>query len=250
MNSRGCKPTEAFNQNSFRPRRVSHRCFQFVHGFGPFRAMDICDWRSRGLHPRLFTSAPSGDVATGLHLDETKLVRILNPQYCPTANRDGPKWFRLSYDRPLNTMQNLKVITLLVATAAMFLCGCSTSSHVLVGTARPAIDPSQVKLYLRPPAKYEEVALVSGDSARTFAGASGQTKMNAAISHMKKEAAKLGANGILLGTAGNQYGGSVGTGFGSATVVGGGTAYGTGTSVSSPVWVKEASGLAIYVTQE
>ena len=154
----------------------------------------------------------------------------------------------------MNPMKTLHASTAATVLAlCSFLAGCSTSSHVLVGAARPAIDPSLVKLYLRPPAKYEEIALVSGDSARTFAGASGQTKMNAAISHMKAEAAKLGANGILLTTAGNQYGGAVGTGFGSATAAGNGTgatAYGTGTSFATPVWVKEASGLAIYVTQE
>jgi uncharacterized protein YbjQ (UPF0145 family) len=128
--------------------------------------------------------------------------------------------------------------------------GCSTSSHVLVGNAREPVDPAKVKIYLHPPAKYEEIALVFGDSARTFAGASGQTKMNAAISHMKSEAGKLGANGVLLTGVGDQSGGAVVSGTGSATSYGSGTAYGTSTGVAVPVWVKSASGVAIFVTQE
>lgn len=143
---------------------------------------------------------------------------------------------------------------LLIAVAAVtLLCGCSTSSHVLVGTQRPPIAASQVKLYLHPPAKFEEVALLSADSRNTFFAASGQTKMNAAIAHLKTEAAKLGANGILLTGAGEQTGGSVGFGSGTATAYGNGlgaTAYGTGTSVSSPIVIKSAGGVAIFVTQE
>ena len=71
----------------------------FRTGSAPSGPGGVCGWRFRGLHPRLFTSVPSGDVATALRPDETKLVRILNPQYCPTANRAGPKWFWLDQCR-------------------------------------------------------------------------------------------------------------------------------------------------------
>ncbi len=123
------------------------------------------------------------------------------------------------------------------------LCGCASSgSHVLVGTKRPPIEPSLVKLYLRPPTQYEEIAIVSGESRNAFGAISAQGKMDEAIISLKNQAGKLGANGILLGGAGNEYGGSVGSGFGSAT--------GYGTGFSSPMFKKAASGMAIYVTQE
>jgi|SRR5579862_1833545 len=137
--------------------------------------------------------------------------------------------------------------------ALLILCGCaSTSSHVVVGTQRPPIDPAQVKLYLRPPAKFEEVALVSADSRASWA-VGAQSKMDVAIRRLKVEAAKLGANGIILSGAGDQYAGSVGYGVGSATAYGTSssvTAFGTSTAVTAPVFIKAASGMAIFVTQQ
>ena len=41
----------------------------------------------------------------------------------------------------------------LLATIAT-IAGCAPSSHVLVGAARPPIQPSEVKIYSRPPANY------------------------------------------------------------------------------------------------
>jgi hypothetical protein len=136
----------------------------------------------------------------------------------------------------------------LVGLSAALLLGCASSSHVLVGHARPAISPDQVKIYLRPPAKYEEVAVLESSSQGSGALAE-QDKMNAAIDRLKKEAARLGANGVLLQGTGDKHGGSVGFGLGTSNWSGsGGTALGTG--VTSEVTYKVANGLAIYVEQE
>lgn len=143
------------------------------------------------------------------------------------------------------------IASALAGAALVVFCGCSTS-HVLVGKQRAPIDPSLVKLYLRPPLKYEEVALLSADSNGSFKF-SGQGRMDAAIGRLKREAAKLGANGILLSGAGDRYAGSVGIGSGAATAYGtdnGATAFGAGTSFSAPVLIKAASGVAIYVPPE
>src|SRR5262245_6684709 len=74
--------------------------------------------------------------------------------------------------------------------AAFALVGCTLTrgSSVVVGTSRPAIDPSKVKLYLELPKKYEKVALLSADSRNDFA--SQQNLTNAAIDRLRKEAAK------------------------------------------------------------
>lgn len=125
----------------------------------------------------------------------------------------------------------------------MVCTGCA-SSHVLVGKARPPISVDQVKVYLRPPAKFEEIALLEASSKGSMA-VSQQGKMNKAIERLKEEAAQLGANGVLIQGTGNEYVGSVNTG--SATAYGN-TAYGTGVSV--PVQHKVASGIAIYVHEE
>lgn len=121
----------------------------------------------------------------------------------------------------------------------LLLAGCASSS-VVVGTVRPAIAPDQVKLYLNPPKKFEQVALLESSSKASWSF-SDQGKTNVVIARMKVEAAKVGANGILLGGIGSQTVGSVGTG-----TYNGGTAFG----VSSGIMHKSGSGVAIYVTEE
>ena len=46
---------------------------------------------------------------------------------------------------------------------ALVFCSCTTS-HVKLGQARPATDPSAVRIYSTPPAKYEEIAIVNADN--------------------------------------------------------------------------------------
>ena len=70
----------------------------------------------------------------------------------------------------------------------LFIAACA-SSHVLTGTARPEIDPSQVKIYSHPPANFEEVALLTASSESSWAWTE-QGKTNAVIEGLKKEAAK------------------------------------------------------------
>jgi hypothetical protein len=135
-----------------------------------------------------------------------------------------------------------------IAVGLVLLVGCAASSHVLVGTARPPISPDQVKIYLHPPAKYEEIAIIDASSKNSGAFTD-QGKMDKAIARLKEEAAKLGANGILLGGAGEQQGGAVGTGFGTATATGN-SAAGTGVGISAGIFHKFANGMAIYVPPE
>jgi hypothetical protein len=132
--------------------------------------------------------------------------------------------------------------------ALALLTGCAHSSHVLVGTVRPPISPDQVKIYLHPPAKYEEAAVIDANSVGSMA-ITDQGRMDRTIARLKEQAAKFGANGILLEAAGDQAAGAVGTGFGSATASGN-SAFGTGIGVSGTIFMKSAKGLAIYVTDQ
>lgn len=133
-----------------------------------------------------------------------------------------------------------------IACAGAVLAGC-VSSHVLVGTPRPPISPDQVKVYLHPPAKYEEIAILESSSSASWA-ITAQGKTDKVIERLKGEAAKLGANGLLLQGIGDQEAGSVGTGFGSATASGN-SAFGVGFGSSAAVYQKAGNGIAIYVTQ-
>jgi len=72
------------------------------------------------------------------------------------------------------------------------------ASHVLIGNARSPVLPEQVQLYLEPPAReYQQIAIVDASSRYSFAF-SGEGKAEVVIRRLKAEAAKLGANGILL----------------------------------------------------
>lgn len=138
-----------------------------------------------------------------------------------------------------------KTITRCLLTSGLGLSACVTS-HVIVGTVRPPISPDMVQIYLHPPsAKYEEVALLESSSKHSFSFTA-QGKTDAVISRMKADAAKLGANGILLNGVNDRAAGAVGTGVGGATGIGN-SSVGIGIGTSGTVFVKSGTGLAIYV---
>jgi hypothetical protein len=135
----------------------------------------------------------------------------------------------------------MKAILLLTV---MTITGC-VSSHVMIGQARPPISPDQVKIYWHPPEHYDEIALLD-TSSRASMSITAQGKTDVVIARLKEEAAKLGANGVLLQGVGDQSAGSVSTGFGQATASGN-TAYGSGVGISGNIRIKAGSGVAIFV---
>lgn len=131
----------------------------------------------------------------------------------------------------------MRYIRGLIAIAAMLVLGaCATATVVPVGNTRPPIDPSQVRIYAQPPAHYEVLGILSGNS--NFEGTS-QGGVNDVIKKLKEEAAKLGANGVLLGKIGEQYRGSTG----GASYLGWGTFLGS----SNAAYSKTMDAQAIYV---
>lgn len=139
----------------------------------------------------------------------------------------------------MNLLRKILVLALAAATAA-----CA-SSHVLVGTARESIEPSQVKVYLEPPARYETVALLEASDLGAN-GFSAQSRMNKVINRLKDEAADLGANGILLQGIGTEYRGSVNTGY-ADTYISGNSAHTSGMGYSAAQVSKVGKAIAIYV---
>jgi hypothetical protein len=128
-----------------------------------------------------------------------------------------------------------------VLTAVLLLSGCAGSSKVMVGQARPAIDPAQVRIYTVVPPGSQEIAQIEASSAIGF-GTQGQT--DAAVARLKADAAALGANGVVLmgvGSSGSS-GGGVSVGGGSW----GSSSYG-GVGVGIPTQQKKAVGMAIWV---
>src|SRR6202047_3812788 len=133
----------------------------------------------------------------------------------------------------------------LASVLAMVLAACAPSSHILVGTARPPISPSDVKIYLQPPPSFEQIAILNA-SANSMFGTGGQGAVDKVIERLKEQAAKLGANGIILEGFSDRETGSVGTGVGSDSYSRN-SSIGVGVGGSLGIFKKTGQGRAIFV---
>ena len=77
-----------------------------------------------------------------------------------------------------------------------FLTACASGSAIVTGTVREPIGSEEVQLYAEAPeAEYEIIGIVKASSD---SGWNKQGSQNFAIKELKKRAAKLGANGVLI----------------------------------------------------
>ena len=120
--------------------------------------------------------------------------------------------------------------SLLLALAVLVVGGCASGSAIVTGNTRTPIAPEQVRIYLEPPSAFETIGLVNASSD---AGWTEQGSLDYAIDELKRQAATLGANGVLL----------VSTGERTTTVVGGSGRY----FYAVPVTAKTLQARAIFV---
>jgi hypothetical protein len=117
---------------------------------------------------------------------------------------------------------------------------------VLVGQVRPAISPDLVQIYLQPPeSNYLQIANLTASSRGSFA-ITRAAKIDKVIGRLKMEAARLGANGILLHGVGDRAAGSVGAGISTETNSPH-SPYGLGFGASAFFLEKSGDGVAIFV---
>lgn len=148
-------------------------------------------------------------------------------------------------------------LSALIATTLLSACATEGTS-ILIGAnnQHPPIDPQKVIILLRPPeTRHEIVALVEG-VASTDDYLSEKRTQDAAVMAMKKEAAKLGAQAIVLTEKGRtpyaQM--TVGNAFGSGTAATyGQNAFGSSyfTSIGTTMGFEKirVSGTAIYIAE-
>lgn len=136
------------------------------------------------------------------------------------------------------------ILGLAMATAA----GCASTSRYMIGEARPAIAPEQVRVYFAPPpGRYEEIAVLETSSGGLTYGE--QNKMDEVVGKLRVAAAELGANGVLFQDSVQGYGGSnVGVGIGGGRF-GGSSHVGGGIGVNISPSRKHARGIAVYVLE-
>ena len=136
--------------------------------------------------------------------------------------------------------------------AACLLAGCAGSSSRLVAPARPAISPEAVRIYQTPPRRYQEIAVLDATSDARFFHGSPQGEADA-LQRLKEEAAKVGANGVLLTLVGDRSSGALGVGVGGGGISSGSrnfVAGGGSVSGGAPIVQNSAQGIAIYVADE
>ena len=133
-------------------------------------------------------------------------------------------------------MANLKSLRLVSVLMVVAIAACASGTALVTGTARPAIAPEQVKLYLEPPPTFEVIALVEASSG---AGMSRQESLDYATDELKEQAAKLGANGVLLESSGTTSGGAIAMPAGNTFVM---VPTQQQTVRGRAIWVPEAGG--------
>ena len=95
------------------------------------------------------------------------------------------------------------ILPLLLLSLSLFLTkGCYPVSHIIVGETQTPIDYTDVKVYTDYPDNYEEIAIMEASSDLSYKDLSieftHQQKTNKALERLKKEAALLGANGVVI----------------------------------------------------
>lgn len=136
-----------------------------------------------------------------------------------------------------------KLVPLLFIIALVVtLQGCASGSYQLTGNKRPEIQPDQVTLFeKRPSFSYEVIGHVSSYSERGFSEASRLAK---AKEELKVQAAKIGANGVILDDIIEKPMANTGSGVGLSFGSGGMIGTSIGTSFSLPQ--SSLRGTAIY----
>lgn len=124
-----------------------------------------------------------------------------------------------------------KEFELVIVLLIILLNGCASGSAIVTGNVRDPINFNEVKLYLEPPENYETIGIVKASSD---AGWTEQGSQDYAVDELKKQAAKLGANGVLL----------TGTGEKNSSIIQSNPNTGIYTI---PVTAQTATGQAIYV---
>jgi hypothetical protein len=117
---------------------------------------------------------------------------------------------------------------------------------MLTGKARPPISPSQVTIYWDPPPQYQEIASLDATRRSVF-DSGGEKATLKVIERLRTEAARLGANGVIVGEMSDEETGSIGSGVGTESYSRR-SAVSINLSGAFGIYEKTGRGTAIYVS--
>lgn len=118
----------------------------------------------------------------------------------------------------------------LLSLFSFLIFSCASGTVLVTGTQRPATNADEVVVYTEAPEKYEVIGIVTASSD---AGWTAQGSLDYAIAELKKQAAKIGANGVIVESVGTSNSGGV-------------IMYG----IFVPATTKNVSGKAIFVESD
>jgi len=143
-----------------------------------------------------------------------------------------------------------KSVVILWLAFILWLPGCTivNGTSIVTGGEREATSPDDVRIYREEPAEYEELAIVASSAGHDFK--SREALLKSAFIRLKKEAAGVGANAILLMEIDERDAPTVTTSFGTAYASGSGgsaSVTGQGVAVSRGDAYTRLRGLAVYI---
>lgn len=97
-------------------------------------------------------------------------------------------------------MKKIRVLICL-AFSLIALCSCATGAVIVTGKTRPPIDPEKVQVLAEYPTKYEIIGIVTASSG---SGWDTTGDYEYAKEELKKQAAKIGANAVVIETIGKE----------------------------------------------
>ena len=133
--------------------------------------------------------------------------------------------------------------------ALWLLLSCGSTHTIMVGQARPARSPESVRVYYSAPQHFERIAIINSSSGPTWAFTT-RGQLADAMDKLREEAAKVGANGVLIEGVGTSSSGNLGLGVGGFGVGGGhSSVYAVGGSgaFAGPILHRTVQATAIYV---
>jgi hypothetical protein len=133
----------------------------------------------------------------------------------------------------------------LCGAAAAALVACASNAPVMTGVAHTPLTPDQVVIYSAAPANYEKIAVLTASSKSAFSPG-GQKSVDKVVERLKEQAAKLGANGLILQDFSDRQSASIGTGVGNETYTHN-ASVGVGVGGGFGIFKKTGQAVAIFV---
>jgi len=145
------------------------------------------------------------------------------------------------------------IFALALLSSLIFIAGCTivSGNAIVTGITKSPIGHNEVRIYRVPPPEYEEIAMISASAGHDFR--SNEELINSAIERLKKEAAKVGANGVLLAGINERDSAQISTSYVNANANVNGnfaTASGNAITVDRGDTYTRIRGLAIYVPEK